>query len=126
MGSRIQEYKSEQGQERVKEELKTPKKRTPGLHAAEVSALPDNVAAIPINDIVIQFDIKSAALHTAVEFDTLIQEYRGRALTLEDMRSFAQRVTGVLAAEGFRAYIPEQSFDERRLYVNVVSDHAKA
>ena len=125
VGSTIQEYVDEKQEEKMARRLSTPKSVAPALDAKEIENLPDNADSIYIREIIIQ---KVAAIKNVVSdgmLSGIITDYTDRSLSFQDMKMLADDITKSLSSYGIKAYVPQQSFLNGVVYINIVSEEVE-
>jgi len=103
---------------RINEESYNP---LPAIDAPKLKTLPGDQEFIYIKDIAIQKDRNVKVYIDYVRFEEITSDNINKNLTLENMESIVGLIIDEYQNDALEAYIPDQSFDDNILYINLIS-----
>lgn len=120
VGASLKEFSLKKQKEKVTRQLSEPRAKVPALNAPEIDQLPHKSGAVYIEKIVFQGAALLMRHNEKKDIFGPLKAYENRRLSLAEMNKLAGEVAAIISDENVRVYIPQQSFSQKTLYINII------
>lgn len=122
IGASMREYEENRLQEDLDKRLEAPRISPPAINADEAFSLPQGKTRMVVRKIIIRQAPSTDNKLPEEIARQITDKYRGKALSLNEMKALAGEIKKKTPDLRIKVYIPEQTFQDDILYINIIPE----